>query len=628
MTDQIHKDSIVDPKRRNLILMGFSGLTLGIIARLGYLQLLNGKHFQVASLRNRMREALIPAPRGLIYDRSGQLLISNKMFYDLVVTPQYLQKREKTVSIISKLFNLSEDTILNKLSESRYAPKFLPITIKRNLTVHEVILLESNKFFLPGVSISSETRRDYKGNESAHLFGYISEITAKELEVLNVRNTKHPYQPSFTIGKSGIEKKCEAHLRGEEGKEVRLVDAFGRLQSTSFESDIQKQFIKGHNVYLTIDKDLQAEAEKLFANKNGAVCAINPQTGAILAYLSNPNYNLSLYQDGLTVSHWQSLRSNPFHPLLDKVTGGAYPPGSVFKVIPALAALEQGIITSSTRFTCPGYFNLGSQRWKCWNHYGHGSMNLVDAIMQSCDVFFYNISHQLGIDPITKWARMFGLGERTGLELNMDIRGVVPSQEWKLQTKSAHWQQGDTINAGFGQGYNTTTPLQILNLFACLSNGGKLYRPYLVDRIVDHKNKLVEKSEPFLVRNLNINPSHLALVKQGLYNVIQAPRGTAKLARVKGFSVSGKTGTAQNSALKLTKGFDKSELDFQLLDHAWFVGYTPSENPEIAVVVFSEFEGGGGGRNAAPIAQGIFETYYRKKFPEKFINTPIRVSPV
>ena len=620
MKDHIRTDNIIDPTRRNFLLFGFSGITLGIVARLGYLQILNGKHFEVAAFRNRMREVLVPAPRGMIYDTDGRLLIRNKVFYDLAVIPQYLQDKNKSIEIISKLFNISEGSINRRFEDARSNPKFLPITLKRNLSLHEVVLLESKKFFLPGVNIVSESRREYHGNESAHLFGYVSEITAKELEVLNTRNRSHPYQPNFTVGKTGIEKKCESYLRGTEGKDIRFVDAFGRLQAKQQDSHLQIPPIRGNDIYLTLDQDLQRVAEKAFKEKNGAVCAINPQTGAILVYLSHPNYSLSLYQDGLTSNDWQTLRTNPYHPLLDKVTGGAYPPGSVFKVIPAFAGLAQKVISPQTRFVCPGYFRLGKHRWKCWKHSGHGSMNLTEALMQSCDVYFYNLAYQLGIDPITKWSRLFGLGERTGLDLNMELTGVVPSQEWKLQTQKVKWQQGDTINAGFGQGFNTCTPLQILNLFATIGNGGKLFRPYLVDKVVNSENKQIEKTEPFLIRDLRINPYHLSTVKKGLHDVVHAGMGTAKRARVPGFTVSGKTGTAQNSALKLTKGYKKSELDFRLLDHAWFVGYTPSENPEIAVIVFSEYEGGGGGKNSAPIAQPIFEAYYRKKYPEKFLK--------
>lgn len=624
MKFQRHNENIVDPARRKAILIGFGALTAGIIARLGYLQILNGKNFEIASLRNRMREILLPAPRGIIYDKNGEMLISNKIFYDLVIIPQYLQNQDKTLSIVADLFNIPHDYIQGKLDDSRDNPKFLPIKIKRNLSLHEIVLLESNKFFLPGINIDAEARRDYTGSESAHLFGYIAEITPKELEIFNVQNRAHLYQPGFTIGKSGIEKKCEIHLRGTEGKETRLVDAFGRLQTSDLNINIHQKPVRGNDVYLTIDRTLQEEAEKAFWNKNGAVCAMNPKTGAILAYLSNPNYKLSLYQDGLTSSDWQALRTNPLHPLLDKVTGGAYPPGSTFKAVTAFAALENNVVTPDRRFVCPGYFNIGSYQWKCWKHEGHGSVNLTEAIMLSCDVYFYNVSHLLGIDPITKWARLFGLGERSGLDLNMELKGVVPSQEWKLRTKKVPWQKGDTINAAFGQGYNNCTPLQILNLYSTIANGGNLYKPYLINKVLAIDDRIIFESQPTLIRNLNLNETHLSLVKKGLFDVVQAPRGTAKRARVTGFNVSGKTGTAQNASLKVTKDIDKANVDLLALDHAWFVGYAPSEDPEISVVVFSEYEGGGGGAFAAPIAQRLFEAYFRKKFPEKFPEQTIQ----
>lgn len=620
MKFQKHNENIIDPTRRKALLTGFGALTAGIIARLAYLQILNGKNFEIASLRNRMREILLPAPRGIIYDKDGEVLISNKIFYDLVIIPQYLQNPDKTLAIISNLFNIPYEYIQGKLNDSKDNPKFLPIKIKRNLSLHEIVLLESNKFFLPGINIDAEARRDYTGNESAHLFGYIAEITPKELEIFNAQNRSHPYQPNFTVGKSGIEKKCEIYLRGLEGRETRLVDAYGRLQSNTLNININQKPIRGNDVHLTIDRTLQAEAEKAFWNKNGAVCAMNPKTGAILAYLSNPNYKLSLYQDGLTPSDWQALRTNPLHPLLDKVTGGAYPPGSTFKVITAFAALESNIITAEKRFTCPGYFNIGSYQWKCWKHEGHGSVNLTEAIMLSCDVYFYNIAQLMGIDPITKWSRLFGLGERTGLDLNMELTGIVPSQEWKLRTKKVPWQKGDTINAAIGQGYNNCTPLQILNLFSTIANGGNLYKPYLIDKIVAIDGRVLLESQPTLIRNLNLNQTHLSLICKGLFDVVQSQNGTAKKARVNGFNVSGKTGTAQNASLKVTKDISKTNVDMLALDHAWFVGFSPSEDPEIAVVIFSEYEGGGGGAFAAPIAQKLFETFLRKKFPEKFSN--------
>ena len=377
---------------------------------------------------------------------------------------------------------------------------------------------------------------------------------------------------------------------------------------------------RGNDVHLTIDSNLQSVAIDAFRNKNGALCVMNPQTGAILAYVSNPNYKLSIYQDGLTANDWQMLRSNPFKPLLDKVTGGAYPPGSTFKIITAIAGLEEGVITSERRFNCPGYFTLGNGRWKCWKHTGHGSLNLPQALQNSCDVYFYSVGNLLGIDRIAKWAKLFGLGERTGLDLNMELPGIVPSSEWKLRSKGMPWLSGDTINCSIGQGYNLYTPLQILCAFAAMGNGGKLYKPYLLKKVVNKQGKVILEEKPTLVRNIVMKPENLAAVKKGLYDVVNGSPSTARKARVEGFSVSGKTGTAQTSALKFTKGIARDDVAFQALDHAWFACFSPSEIPEIAVVVFSEYDGGGGGANAAPIAQQIVEAYWKKKFPNMFIK--------
>lgn len=622
MAENRNKEIVSNQERRNVLLSGFYAATAAISARMWYLQILKGDDFSVAAVRNRLREITRPAARGMIYDRQKKALLSNRPFFDLIIIPQYLQNEKKTIQIVSDIFHIPVKQIEKKLIESQINPKFVPVRIKRNLTLQEVAVLESNKFFLPGVDIDSAPRRDYTGNESAHLFGYLGEVTVKELDILNSQNSDYQYRVGSIIGKTGVERKYEKFLRGDEGKEALLVDAFGRLQSNSdyddFTQNMAKTAEKGHDIHLTIDADLQNVATEAFRNKNGAVCAMDTKTGAILAYLSNPNYKLSIYQDGLTSNDWQMLLSNPFKPLLDKVTGGAYPPGSTFKIITALAALEEGVITPSRKFNCPGFFKLGNGTWKCYKHSGHGTLDLVGALEHSCDVYFYNLGNMLGIDRIAKWGKLFGLGERTGLDLNMELPGILPSTEWKLRTKNFPWLSGDTINASIGQGFNLYTPIQILNLFCAIGNGGKLFRPYLLEKCVNTKGQIVYQEKTSLVREIKIKPENLQAVKKGLENVVMSPTGTGKRARVNGFTVAGKSGTAQNSALKFTKGIDLEDVSFQALDHAWFGCYSPSDTPEIAVLVFSEYDGRGGGMNAAPIAQKIVEAYWRKKHPEKF----------
>ncbi|MEY2987600.1 MAG: hypothetical protein RJB13_1121, partial [Pseudomonadota bacterium] len=432
----------------------------------------------------------------------------------------------------------------------------------------------------------------------------------------------YQYRVGSIIGKLGVEKKYENFLRGFEGKDFLQVDAFGRLQTTSsMELGVnpRKNSQRGQDVYLTIDDDIQRAAVEAFRNKNGAVIAMNAQNGEILAYVSHPNFSLSMYQDGLTGEDWQLLQTNPYKPLLDKVTGGAYPPGSVFKIITALAALEEGVTTPGRTYNCNGVFTLGNGKWRCWKKTGHGVVNLVQAMEQSCDVYFYQVGNLLGIERIAKWSQRFGFGAKTGLDLNLEVSGLVPTSEWKLQNRGQPWQSGDTINASIGQGYNLMTPIQVVAMMAAVGNGGKVYRPYLLKRIVDASGKIVSEEKP-QVRNLgefpDIKKENMELIKRGLIDVVMAPTGTGRKAQVPGFVIAGKTGTAQTAALKRTK--DVEEVSFMQRDHAWFAAYAPAENPEIAVVALSEFDGGGGGSQAAPIVQQVLEAYLRKAHPEKF----------
>lgn len=613
LDDHAELETVSDPKRRNMVLYLFYAMSAIFLARLWYLQILKGRDFSIAAMRNRIREVIQLPPRGMIYDASNKILLSNQLFYDLIIIPQYLQNKEKTLVMVSKLFHIPEKVLDKKINEAKSTPKFVPISVKKNLSFHEVATLESVKFFLPGVEITSVPRRDYTGNESAHLLGYLGEVTPKDLDILNSQNPNEPYHVGSIIGKTGVESKYEKYLRGQEGKDILLVDAFGRLQTESDYNFIVDKNIpseKGNDIYLTIDADIQNAAIDAFRNKNGALCAMDTRTGAILAYMSNPNFKLSIYQDGLTANDWQILRANPFKPLLDKVTGGAYPPGSTFKTVVALAALEEGIIKPDTRINCPGYFNLGNHQWKCDKHTGHGVLDLPQAIALSCDVYFFTVGRMLGIDPITKWAKLFGLGEKTGLDLNMELSGIVPSTDWKLRTKGIPWTGGDTINASIGQGFNLYTPLQVLNMMATMGNGGNLYKPHLLKKVVSNSGKILYEEKPTLIRKIPINPVNLEAVKKGLLGAVTS--GTATKAQVTGFTVAGKTGTAQNSTLKATKGKSRDDIPFQTLDHAWFTGYSPSDDPQIAVVVFSEYDGGFGGSNAAPIAQKVIEAYWKK----------------
>jgi penicillin-binding protein 2 len=618
---RIKSDLLVDPVRIYIVVVTFLVIVMFLIGRLWYLQILNGKNFSIASERNRMREVPISAPRGIFFDRHGETLLSNRPFFDLVVIPQFLQEPQKTLAIIGELFNMKPEHLEKKIQDAIKSgvPKFAPVRLKRNLSMHEVAIVESNKFFLPGVDVEIAPRRDYTRNESAHLLGYLGEITSKEFEQLANMSRDNPYQKNSVIGKMGAERKFETLLHGSEGKEYLQVDAYGRLQPNSdldFGLYPKQESQRGMDVFLTVDSTLQSVAMESFRNKNGAVVALDPRSGEILAYVSNPNFELTLYQDGLSNEDWQNLQTNPFKPLLDKVTGGAYPPGSTYKMLVGLAALEEGLITPEKSFFCGGSYTLGSKTWGCHKKTGHGSVNVSRALEVSCDVFFYQTGNLLGVDRLSKWASLFGFGEKTNLDLNMELPGLNPTKEWKLRTKGIPWTPGDNINLSIGQGFNLTTPLQVANLFAAIGTKGYLYKPYLLKKVVNHQGTIVREESPKLIRKIALKEQAIQPILKGVYDVVNGPSGTGKKAQVPGFSVSGKTGTAQTSVLRKAK--DQEDISFLEKDHAWFGAFSPSENPEIVVVVLSEYDGQGGGSQAAPIAQKVIEAYWRKKEPEKF----------
>ena len=615
-------DSLVDVKRVYLVMGCFAFIILLLIGRLWFLQVLKGSEFSVASERNRFREVMTPAPRGLVFDRNGQIMLANRPFFDLVIIPQYLQNRENTLKVMAELFQIPLVQIEKRLKEAARLPKFVPVRIKRNLSIHEVALVESNKFFLPGVDIDTAPRRDYDRNDSAHLMGYLGEVTTRELDSLNSQSRDFQYRVGMNIGKMGVEKKYESYLRGNEGKDFLQVDAYGRLQSRgSLDFGLFQRLpaSRGADIYLTIDRDIQEAAIEAFRNKNGAIVALNAQTGQVLAYVSNPNFSLSLYQDGLSQEDWQGLQTNPFKPLLDKVTGGAYPPGSTFKIVTAVAALEENVVTPQRTFFCNGSFTLGNGRWRCWKKGGHGWVDMHKALEQSCDTYFYQMGNLLGIERLSKWARAFGLGEKSELGLNMELTGINPNAEWKLKTAGQGWATGDTINISIGQGYVLMTPLQVANMFAALGNGGRLYRPSLLNKVVDERGVALLTDAPHLRRTIVMRKSTLDVVKQALHDVVHSPTGTGKKAFIPGVTVSGKTGTAQNASLKRVKG-QEQDIAFRKLDHAWFAAFSPSDEPEIAVVALSEFDGGGGGAQAAPIVQQVIKAYWRKKDPQKLLE--------
>ncbi len=588
-------------------------LIFGILTvRLWHLQIYKGDFYRKISENNRIRRIEIPAQRGLIYDRNGKIVLGNRPFFDLVFVPQYLKNRETTLKILSNLLQVPQGNFESMLRANSGRPKFLPVTLKRNLSIHEVSIIESNKVFLPGIEVNLAPRRDYDDDTPAHIVGYMGEISAKELRERNEQSPDNPYFPGDLVGKQGLESRWEHILRGERGYRYIQVDALGRqsvlTEQNTWELPV-KPAIPGADLTLTIDYELQQVASSAFKGKYGAVVVLNPQNGQILAMISSPNYNPNIYQDGLSVDKWQALLADPYKPLFDKTTGGTFMPGSVYKPVVALAALSEGLIHSNTTHHCNGALEMGKDVFHCYLRTGHGRMNLRQALYRSCDVFFYNMGIELGVDRIGKYAKALGLGEKLGVSLNKEDPGNIPTNARTL---------GDTPPISIGQGANLLTPMQIASLYAIIANGGKIWRPYLVSKVTNFMGETILEQKPELLSEVKlIKPEHFALMRDILRGVVMEPGGTGRNAQVPGVTIAGKTGSVQVVSLKKNRN-QNSEVSMRWREHAIFAAFSPAEESpekaEIALVVLSENDRvGGGGTSAAPVAQKIIAAYWQQK---------------
>lgn len=598
----------------NLFLIAMTGL---LLFRLWYVQIYRGDYYRQISENNRIQYIEIPAPRGIIYDRAGRVVLGNRPYFDLVLVPQYLTDATTTFRILARLLHMPSALFERRLWQNRGQPKYLPVNLKRNLSLHEVASIQSNRIFLPGVNVTVAPRRDYKPDTPSHMVGYLGEISRRELLDLNRETPSNPYRSGDLIGKQGLEARWEKHLRGTKGHRLIQVDAFGR-ESDFFDKNALKlpetPAEPGSDLILTLDMELQRVANETFKGKNGAVVALNPKNGEILAMVSEPGYDPNIYQGVLSEEKYRSLLQNPFKPFLDKTTGGAFMPGSIFKAVVALAGLEEGIVNANSTFYCPGHYQIGSQVFHCHERHGHGTVNLRRALMKSCDVYFYNLGIELGVDRIAKYATELGLGQKLGVQLNFEMPGLIPTSAWKKLTYRVPWTTGETPSIAIGQGYVQMTPMQIANLYATIGNEGLIWRPYLVKRIINHFGETMMVQDPQLMKRVSkISRESFRIVKEGLKAVVMDQEGTGKNAAVDGYTVAGKTGSVQ--VVSLNKNMNKGEaVSMHWREHALFAAFSPLDDPEIAVAIISEHDKiGGGGRAAAPIAGKVIRAYWQLK---------------
>ncbi|MCX6125290.1 MAG: penicillin-binding protein 2, partial [Proteobacteria bacterium] len=482
------------------------GAILILWLRMWHLQIYKGDYYRRVSENNRIRKIDMPAPRGIIYDAWGKVVLGNTPSSDLVLIPQYVGDLDKTFEILARILHQAPVTFERRYRFARNQPKYMPITLQRNLSQHEVSIIEGNRIFLPGVEVRTTARRQYNDIVSPHMIGYLGEISPQGKDELNASADSNLYLTGDLVGKQGLEARWEKHLRGKRGSRLIQVDANGRASNPSRSTEHwdlpEIAAIPGANLELTIDMEIQAALTEGFAGKNGAVIAMDPRSGAILAMASQPGWDPYMYQRGMSSEEFRALSLDPFHPFIDKTSGGEYPPGSTYKALVALAGLQENVITPQTTYHCPGSFTLGTQSFGCHLHKGHGTVNLRRALMQSCDVFFYHVGIELGVDRIAKYARMLGLGSKLGFELNLERPGLVPTEAWKLGLHKEAWAAGETPPIAIGQGYNLMTPLQMASLYATIANKGTIWRPFLVKRVVNHFGEVLEERKPQLIRTV------------------------------------------------------------------------------------------------------------------------------
>jgi penicillin-binding protein 2 len=570
-----------------------------VVLRLWLLQIVNGSSYRIKSENNRIRLQDVPPFRGTIVDRNGDLIVDNRASFDLFVVPEEIYSPGELSSSLEELIGLAAKTVQDKLAtEGRVAP-FRPLLIKRNLTREELAIVETNLFNLPGTMIQVKPQRRYMYNELAsHVIGYLGEINETQLNSGEYPDAK----PADLIGKFGVERKWQKYLNGLRGGEQVEVDANGRRLKVL----ARKAPTSGYNLGLTIDKNLQLVAEKNLKNKAGAIVAMNPNTGEILAMASSPAFDPNLFLQGVDKAQWTNMISGKDHPLQNRAIAGQYPPGSTFKIVMALAGLEEGVIDPNEELFCGGSFAMGSHIHRCWRKQGHGRVNLHRALVESCDVYFYKLGKRLGVDRIAHYAKMCGLGRSSEFELGSDKEGLIPTSQWKLKRFGIPWQPGETISVAIGQGYVLATPLQMAGLMSAVFNGGTLYQPSVIRWVGNENNKVYEFS-PKVIGRLNVKEQNLEIIRKALVDVVNGPGGTGSKAKIKGFLVAGKTGTAQVIELGKEKGLSK-DLASELADHAWFVAIGPADKPGLAVAVLME-HGGHGGSEAAPVARELFEVY-------------------
>lgn len=589
-------------KRLLLLLLVMSIVFAVLLARLMFLQVIEGADYFRLSANNCIRLQDIDPLRGLIFDRNGTCLVENRPSFDLTIIPRDAGNVDDALQSLADVTGFSFEDLKNNYRKNKSGGAYRPVLLFGDVDRDVLASVMVNKFDLPGVEVNLKPRRHYLYDRfAAHMIGYLGEISKNELGCKRFAG----YEVGCFVGKCGVERVFEKYLRGRKGGRQVEVNANGQVMRVLRTVPAEP----GNNIYLTIDFDLQRKTESLLDELSGAAVALDPFTGEVLTLASSPAFVQNDFINGMSRKQWHELVSDSRKPLINKATQAEYPPGSVYKIVTAMAGLQEGLVKPEDTVFCPGFYKYGDRVSRCWKESGHGRLCMTEALSQSCDVYFYDLGVNIGIERLARYAKSCGLGSPTGIDLIGEEDGLVPSEKWKKRRLGESWYGGETLSVAIGQGYNLVTPIQMAVLTAGVANGGILKRPQILRSIQTVEGDAVKRGKTVDGAPLPVDPDALAVIQKGLWKVVNDKHGTAFYQVYSpAFDISGKTGTAQVVASPEEKeGRQRGVID-AIKPHAWFVAYAPSENPRIAVAVIIE-RGGHGANVAGPIAKEMITTY-------------------
>jgi penicillin-binding protein 2 len=572
-----------------------------------YLQVVKVEDYRRLSDNNRLRHVTLMPLRGVINDSEHRILANNRIAFNIRLDRDKVPDMRAFLPRLSSILGMRESVLKARLEKYRTRPRFEPVILKEDVDLPEAAYIESRRLELPMLSVEVESRRHYlHGALAAHALGYVGEVSEDRLK----REPEKGYELGEIVGTTGLEYEYDAALKGEKGWKQVVVNSLGREIE---EIEGGRRPTPGRALRLTLDLDLQQSLEQAYGEEAGSAVFLDPNSGAVLAMISRPAFDPNIFAHRFSQDTWEALINDPRHPLQDRTSLSRFAPGSVFKIVMSIAALEDGIAGPNRADHCTGSWKFGDKVFQCWaiRKGGHGYLTMREAIIQSCNVYFYHLGNDMGIDHISKWAHALGFGQQTGIDLPQEAPGTVPDPDWKRQTKPRDpvWHPGETISVSIGQGALEVTPFQMAVFASTIANGGTVYRPHLVRSVEVREGVEEESREDFVVRKVDLHPRTLEVIKDAMWGVVNED-GTGVKAKIAGRDVCAKTGTAQ--VFRASRDVDADKLPKEMRDHAWFVGFAPKDNPQIAWAVFVQ-NGGHGGTIAAPIARAVLETYFHKQ---------------